>query len=148
MALIDLIKPECIKVPLVSTMKNDILRELIQVLKDAGKIDAVEAAFLDVRAREDKGSTGLADGIAIPHTKTTQVKNLTLAIGIAPQGVDFDSLDGKPSKVFFLMLAAPNEAGPHIEALSEIARVTISTTFVRLLSSARTVEEVVELFQG
>ena len=148
MALLDLIKPELIKVPLAGVEKNDILYEMIGVLRDAGKINDVEEAFRVVRAREDQGSTGLADGIAVPHAKTKLVDKLTMAIGISPGGVDFSSLDGKPSQIFFMMLAPPDQSGPHIEALSEIARITRSGSFVRLLSQARNAKEVAELFEG
>ena len=148
MALLDLIKADQIKVPLVSNTKNEILYELIQILVDAGVISDREEAFRVIRAREDQSSTGLADGIAVPHAKTALVDKLTMAIGIKPEGMDFSSLDGQPSKIFFLMLAAPDQSGPHIEALSEIARITRSSSFVRVLTSARSAEEVVELFEG
>jgi nitrogen PTS system EIIA component len=148
MAVLDLLQKDQIKVPIASTNKNDIIYELIQILIDAGIISDREEAFRVLRAREDQSSTGLADGIAVPHAKTALVDKLTLAIGISPEGVDFEALDGKPSKIFFLMLAAPDQSGPHIEALSEIARITRSSAFVRLLAEARSPEEVMELFEG
>ena len=147
MAFIDLIKKDVIKVPLESTEKNAILKELIDVLVNAGKISSADEVFAAVRAREDQCSTGLEAGIAVPHAKTTAVPSLTLALGIAPDGVDFEALDGKPSKVFFLMLAPPDKSGPHIEALSEIARMSQSASLMRLLTASRTPEEVLELFQ-
>ncbi len=148
MALLDLIKADQIKVPLAGNTKNEILYELVQILVDAGVISDKEEAFRQIRAREDQSSTGLADGIAVPHAKTSLVDKLTMAIGIKPEGVDFSSLDGQPSKIFFLMLAAPDQSGPHIEALSEIARITRSSAFVHLLAAAHSGEEVVELFEG
>ncbi|MBN1646987.1 MAG: PTS sugar transporter subunit IIA [Spirochaetales bacterium] len=148
MALLDLVMKDRIKVPLTSANKNDILYELVQILVDAGVISDREEAFRVVRKREDQSSTGLADGIAVPHAKTALVQKLTMAIGICPEGVDFDALDRNPSKIFFLMLAPPDQSGPHIEALSEIARITRSAAFVRVLASARNADEVVELFEG
>jgi len=147
MALIELIKENVVKVPLVSTKKNDIIRELVDILVAAGNVSDAEAAFQAVLTREDKGSTGLGEGVAVPHGKTTAVKNLTIAVGIAPGGVDFAALDNKPSQLFFLILAPPDQSGPQIEALAEIARLCRSKAFCRTLSEARNVREVVELFQ-
>ncbi len=147
MAIVDLITANVIRVPLKSKTKTEVIRELVDVLDKAGKISDTESVFKAVIARENMGSTGLEKGIAVPHAKTEKVKTLTLAIGIAPDGVDFDSLDGEPSKLFFLLLAQPNQSGPHIEALAEIARITRSQSFCRLLSNAATADEVVELFR-
>lgn len=147
MELVDLIKENIVKIPLASTSKDDILKELITILKDAGYINDVEETFRDVRKREDQGSTGLENGIAIPHAKTSTVKDMTLALGVKPSGVDFEALDGKPSKVFFLLLAPPDQSGPHIEALSEIAKLSRSRYFLETLSNAKNSKEVVELFK-
>jgi PTS system nitrogen regulatory IIA component len=147
MALIDLISPEVVKIPLRGETKPEIIRELLSVLVAAGRVSDSEAAYDALLAREALGSTGLESGIAVPHAKTNAVKDLTIAIGIAPGGVDFESIDGKPSRLFFLMLAPPDKSGPHIEALAEIARVTTSHAFCRLLISATSAEEVVEIFR-
>lgn len=148
MALIDLIKEEIIKTPLESNDKPEVLRELVQILIDAGEISDFDAVLKAVHEREDKLSTGLEDGVAIPHCKCSAVSTLKIAIGIAPQGIDFNSIDGKPSKLFFLMLASPNQAGPHVEALAEIAKLVRSKAFCRALISAENVQEIVELFRG
>ena len=146
MALLDLIQENVVRVPLKETSKYEVIRELVDILKDAEKISDPEPIYQAIQKREEQASTGLENGIAVPHAKTSSVEELTLAIGIAPQGIDFQALDGKPSKVFFLLLAPPDKSGPHIEALAEIARITQSGAFMRLLTSARTAEEVVELF--
>ncbi|MFP3958984.1 MAG: PTS sugar transporter subunit IIA [Spirochaetaceae bacterium] len=147
MALIDKIREEVVKVPLEGRNKPEILRELVQVLVDAGELDDVETAYRALLEREGRGSTGLEKGIAVPHAKCDAVGELTLAIGIAPQGVDFDAQDGNPSFLFFLMLAAPDKSGPHIEALSEIARLTRSDAFCRALKNAESAKDVVELIR-
>ena len=145
MALIDLIKPEIIRIPLKAKSKEGVIRELLELLKDTGQLKDFDSAYDALLAREAKGSTGLEDGIAVPHAKTDTVPSITLAIGIAPEGIDFQALDGKPSTLFFLMLAPPDQSGPHIEALSEIARLTQSKTFCRMLLRAENPEEVAEL---
>jgi len=123
MALIDLVTENIVKVPLKSRNKPDVLRELVQVLKDAGQIEDFDAVLKALQGREDKGSTGLGEGIAVPHCKTSAVSTLKLAIGIAPDGVDFDSPDGKPAKLLFLMVASPNLSGPHVEGTGTIKNV-------------------------
>jgi fructose-specific phosphotransferase system IIA component len=147
MALIDQIREDVVKVPLEGQNKPDILRELVQVLADAGDLTDTESAYRALLEREGRGSTGLEKGIAVPHAKTSAVEKLTIAIGIAPNGVDFDAQDGNPSKLFFLLLAAPDQSGPHIEALSEIARLTRSDAFCRSLANASSPKDVIELIQ-
>ena len=147
MALVDLISPEIVKVPLESTGKQEVLRELVQVLKDAGRIADAERALSAVNQRELLGSTGLELGIAVPHAKSDTVETLTLAIGVSPRGIDFGALDGKPSKLFFLMLAPPNQSGPHIQALADIAKLSRSRALCDALMSARSADEVVRLFR-
>jgi len=147
MALIDLISADVVKVPLAGKSKDEVVRELLGVLSSTGRIEDERKAYEAVLAREALGSTGLENGIAVPHAKTTAVKDLTLAIGIAPSGIDFQALDGKPSTLFFLILAPPDKSGPHIEALAEIARMTRSTAFCKTVAAARSAEEAVELFR-
>lgn len=148
MALIDLITEEVVKTPLVSTTKPEIIRELITILADAGKLRNAERVYDTVMTREDRGSTGLESGIAVPHCKTDDVDFITIAIGISPSGVEFDSLDGKPAQIFFLILAPPSQSGPHIEALSEIARLCRSQAFLRTLIASRDAKEILELIRG
>ncbi len=147
MSVVDLIDSKVVQVPLKARDKQGILRELIELLDRAGKIDNVEVAYSDILRRESLGSTGLERGIAIPHAKSQGVSSIALAIGTLPEGVDFDALDGNPSNLFFLILAPEDKAGLHVEALAEIARITQSPAFCRLLLAAESAEEVVELFQ-
>jgi fructose-specific phosphotransferase system IIA component len=146
--LIDLVREDIIKIPLESKSKPEVLRELVQILKDAGEIEDFDAVLKAVQDRESKLSTGLEDGIAVPHCKTAAVSRLKLAIGISPEGIDFNSLDGKPAKLFFLLLAAPNLSGPHVEALAEIAKLAQSKAFCRALTLAGGPKEVVDLIKG
>ena len=84
MALVDLIRPEVIKVPLVSSTKPEVIRELVEVLRDAGKISDVDLVYDALMKRESLGSTGLEQGIAVPHAKTPAFNSLTVALGISP----------------------------------------------------------------
>ena len=148
MALIDLVVEKIVKVPLESTDKPGVLRELVKVLSDAGEITDYDIALAAVQDREYKQSTGLTDGIAVPHAKTPAVTSLKLAIGISHDGIDFDSMDKQPSKLFFLLLASPGMSGPHVEALAEIAKLSRSKALCRALVNAEDAKEVVELLTG
>ncbi len=148
MALIDLVEEKIVKIPLVSQDKPDILRELVQILKDAGEIDDFDTVLKAVQDREDKQSTGLEQGIAVPHCKCSAVNSLKLAIGIAPEGIDFDSMDKQPTNLFFLLVASPELSGPHVEALAEIAKLARSKSFCKALVNAENSQEVVELLKG
>ncbi|HPE88527.1 MAG TPA: PTS sugar transporter subunit IIA [Spirochaetia bacterium] len=147
MALIDLIEESVVKVPLAAGGKDAAIRELVDTLVSAGKILDAETAYRAVLDREAKGSTGLEEGIAVPHGKTLAARELTIVIGVSPAGVEFGSMDGKPTRLFFLLLAPPDQAGPHIEALAEIARMSRSKAFCSSLAACRTPAEVVRLFK-
>ena len=148
MALVDMVVEKIIKTPLESKDKPDVLRELVQILKDAGEIDDFDTVLKDVQDREGNMSTGLEKGIAVPHAKTDSVSSLKLAVGVAPEGIDFDSMDREPSKLFFLLLAPPNQAGLHVDALAEIAKLAQSTSFCEALVRAESAQEVAELIKG
>jgi nitrogen PTS system EIIA component len=147
MALIDRITSKVIKVPLVESTKDGVIRELIELLVAAGKVKDFNRSYDAVLAREALASTGLENGIAVPHAKTTAVADLAVGIGISPKGVSFAALDGKPSYLFFMLLAPPDKSGPHIEALAEIARMTRSASLTRALRNATSSEEVMDLFK-
>ncbi len=148
MAFIDLVNEEIVKTPLESRDKPDVLRELVQILKDAGQIDDYDAVLTAVQEREEKMSTGLQEGIAVPHGKSDSVSGLKLAVGISPEGLDYDALDGEPSKLFFLLVAPPDQSGPHVAALSEIAKLALSKGLCKALIHAENAQEVVELIRG
>jgi fructose-specific phosphotransferase system IIA component len=145
MSLIDLISEDVIRVPLNSAGKNSVMEELLDVLVAAGSVTQKEKALDALLRRESQGSTGLESGIAVPHAKTDAVTTLTVAIGISVSGVEFQAADGGLSHIFFLMLAPPDQSGPHIEALSEIARLARSPAFLKALANATSAHEVLEL---
>ena len=148
MTLLDLVRSEIVRVPLVGRTKDEVIREMIKILVDAGRFSDMERVYQAILDREARGSTGLANGIAVPHAKVDVVSQLEMSIGISREGVDFEALDGKPSHLFFLILAPPGQSGPHIELLAEIARITRSQAFCRALVAAKSPQEVVELFKA
>ncbi len=147
MGFIDLLDKNLIRVPVKATKKIELIEELIQVLDKNGALKDREKALNDVLKREQMGSTGLEKGIAVPHSKTDAVEKMVMAIGIAPSGIDFNALDGNPSTLFFMILAPPDQSGPHIEVLADIARATKSAALCRLLVNAADADEVLELFE-
>jgi fructose-specific phosphotransferase system IIA component len=123
MKLTDYIRPESIKTDLEGEDKEEIIQELVEALAEGTHTCGADAIYDAVMSREREGSTGLEKGIAIPHAKCDEVERLQIAIGISEKGVDFDAQDGKPSHLFFLMIAPSNEAGPHVQAIARIVKM-------------------------
>ncbi|MBW3628731.1 MAG: PTS sugar transporter subunit IIA [Gemmatimonadetes bacterium] len=136
MLLTDLLTPERIKIPLVANDKDALLRELVGLVGDGGKGADPEQILTAVREREEVLSTGIGNGVAIPHGKTSSVDRLMLAAGVATDGVDFEALDGKPVQLFFLLVGPESAAGDHVKALSRISRLLQRDTFRTRLASA------------
>lgn len=121
MSLLDLVTEKVVQISLTAKDKNGVIEELIILLEKNGMITNRGLVFKDVLAREEQGSTGLEHGIAVPHGKTSGVTELTVAVGVSQEGVYFDSIDGKPAKLIFLVLSTPDQSGPHITMLKDIA---------------------------
>ena len=119
--------------------KEDIIRELVQLLVAAGAIKDKDVSRLVqiLLKRESLGSTGIGQGVAIPHGKCDFVKDLVAAFGVCPAGVSFDSLDGEPVYLFFLLVAPEDSAGPHLKALARISRLLKDKHFRDSLRNAK-----------
>ncbi len=146
MTLTDVLEKDLVKVPLQATTKNEIIEELVDVLVKARRLHNREEILAAVLAREALGSTGLADGVAVPHAKTAAVTSVSVVMGITPKPIDFDAQDGKGSQFFFLVLAPEKESSAYIEVLVSIARATSSPVMRRLLASARSSDDVMRFF--
>jgi len=145
MKIINLLTPERIMPDLHATNKRAVLEELSRTLvegPDRLTLPAIMEVLLD---RERLGSTGIGDNIAIPHGKLPQLSELRLSFGRSLKGVDFDSMDGKPSNLFFLLLAPVNSANLHLKALAKISRMLMSQTFRDNLMKAQGTEEIYHL---
>jgi mannitol/fructose-specific phosphotransferase system IIA component (Ntr-type) len=142
----DVLDKNLIKIPLDGETKSAVIEELVDVLVFHRPQLNREEILSAVLAREALGSTGLSDGVAIPHAKTAAVSTVSVVVGIARNPIDFDAQDSIGSQFFFLVVAPENEASAHIEVLASIARATSSAPFRRLLAASRTAEEVMELF--
>ena len=123
MKIMDFLKEKAVSADLKSTDKEGIIREMIDLLADAQAIKDKEKIIKILLEREALGSTGIGQGVAIPHGKSSTVKELVAAFGISHKGVDYDSLDGEPVYIFFLLIAPEDSAGPHLKALARISRL-------------------------
>lgn len=123
MLLTELLTADRIKVPLGSSTKHDVLRELVSLVA-AGQTPAVAAAILTaVLEREAVLSTGVGAGVAIPHGKTPVVDQLVMAAGVVRSPLEFDALDGEPVELFFMLVGPESASGAHVKALSRISRL-------------------------
>lgn len=141
MLLSELLTPDRVKIPLASTTKDDLLRELVDIVGQAARIRDRDDVLRAVREREEVLSTGIGNGVAIPHGKSAAVPDLILAAGVTGQGVDFEALDGKPVRLFFLLVGPEAAAGQHVKALSRISRLLRRDSFRTRLIAARSSEE-------
>ena len=125
MQIMDFLSKKAIITDLKSTKKEDIIKELVDVLIDSGEIEKrCRNKLIDaLMTRESLGSTAIGQGIAIPHAKSDCVDKLVAAFGLCKKGVDFDSLDGELAYIFFLLVAPQDSAGPHLKALARISRL-------------------------
>ena len=140
MTVIDVLVADIIKTPLTATDKPDVLRELVQILKDAGQIDDFDAVLDAIQTREDQMSTGLLDGIAVPHGRTDAVDELVCAVGLRPAGVDFGAQDGEPTRVFVLVLTPPGGADPYLQFVASLMGA-LETAGTQALLQADTPEQ-------
>lgn len=136
-----------IKIALETTEKEDVLKELVDVLAEVHDIGDKKGIIKALIERENLGSTGIGQGIAIPHGKTDRVSDLVAVLGISEKGVNFESLDGELVYIFFLLVAPKDTAGPHLKALAQISRLLRDTYFCDLLKRCKTADEVYELIR-
>ena len=143
----DLLVKDVMIMDLQATDKKGAIDEMVQKMYDGGRISDIETYKEGILKREAQTSTGLGDGIAMPHAKNSAVKEATVLFAKSNKGVDYDALDGQPTYLFF-MIAAPEGANDtHLQALAALSRLLIDPEFVATLKDAKTPEEVQTLFQ-
>jgi len=138
MRIMDFLDKKAVTVSLQGKDKKAVLEEMVDLLLKSGAMSPKEKnGILKVlMEREELGSTGIGQGIGIPHGKSTSVKELVAALGIAKTGVDFESLDGEPVFIFFLLIAPAESAGPHLKALARISKLLKDKYFRDMLRNA------------
>ncbi|MBC2850736.1 PTS sugar transporter subunit IIA [Cetobacterium sp. 8H] len=135
----------CIKLNLKSKNKADVIDELVDVLYANGRLNNKEEFKKTILKREEQSSTGLEEGIAIPHGKSESVKIPTVAFGLSKDGIDYDSLDGEPSKLFFMIAAPANATDSHIETLSQLSSLLLDDDIREQLLQVKTEQEVLDI---
>ena len=136
MKILDVLQPEAILPELKSRTKKEVLEELVAPVARLAKVDSGELVRV-LLERERLGSTGIGGGIGIPHGKLKNLDHLMIGFGLSRKGVDFESLDGQPTRIFFLLVTPENSTGLHLKLLARISRILKNEPFKeRLLQAA------------
>jgi PTS system fructose-specific IIA component/PTS system nitrogen regulatory IIA component len=145
----DFVATDAVRSHVHAATKEGVIREMAQSLVDAGKIAPgdLEGIVKAIMKREDLGSTGIGRGVAVPHTKHPSVSKLVGTVAVSQQGIDFQSLDGEPVQLFFLLVSPPDRPGDHLRALESISRQLRDESFCKLLKSAKGPVEIQHLLE-
>jgi PTS system fructose-specific IIC component len=147
MRLTDVLRKELIKIPLDGSTKNECIQELIDCLTENNTIKSKELIFKAVLDRETIMTTGVGNGIAIPHCKHEQSPEFAVCLGVHSKGIDFESIDKKPVKIIFLLVGPENNPSLHIKLLSRISRLMSNEDLRHQLLLARKSEEALQLIE-
>ena len=147
MKIMDFLCPEAITVDLASQDKKSAITELVELLYKSKKIKKPAEVIEAVLEREKLGSTGIGQGVAIPHGKTDTVSDQIGALGISQKGVEFNSLDGEPVYLIFLLIGPAEVAGQHLKALARISRLFKDKFFRQALHESKSVQEVIKIIE-
>ncbi|OKQ17720.1 fructose-specific PTS transporter subunit EIIC [Vibrio antiquarius] len=145
MDITNLIELETICLDLKAQTKDEALKELVEMLEAAGKLNSQSQFLADIWKREEIGNTGFDDGIAIPHAKSDAVAQPAVAVGISRNGIDYGAEDGELSDVFFMLASPDGDDHHHIEVLAQISTKIIEDGFVEKLKLAQSREEALEM---
>ena len=147
MRLSEILKSQNIKVPLEAKNKSEAISELVHLLAGNKELTNPKAVLDSVLDRESTRTTGIGNGLAIPHGKCTGTEQLIMAIGKAKTPIDFQSIDGRPVTMIWLLTSPPDKTGPHIHALARISRLMTIDKFRQSLAAATTGQEVYEIIK-
>src|SRR3954453_5528678 len=142
MRLTEILKPTDIKIPLEATTKTDAIAELVQLLGANGQITDPKKVLESVLDREATRTTGIGNGLAIPHGKCAGTDHLVMAIGRPGTPIDFQAIDGRPVNLIWLLSSPPDKTGPHIHALARISRLMTIDKFRQSLAEAKSAQEI------
>lgn len=145
MNLVDVFKTENIKIPLQKNTKPEVIKELVAVLSQNNAITNSEGIIQAVFDREEIMTTGVGNGVAIPHCKHEDSRNFAIALGVHPTGIDFDSIDKKPARIIFLLVGPEDQPGTHIKLLSRISRIISKDEVREKVLASKTPTEVFNL---
>ena len=138
MRIAEFLSPEAVVADIQARDKQEVLRELSAALARTHASLKGERLVEVLREREKLGSTGIGEGVAIPHGKLPGLTQLVAAFGVSRAGVDFEAIDGKPTHLFFALVAPENSAGVHLKALARISRLFKNPRFRAAILEAKT----------
>ncbi|MYL38429.1 PTS fructose transporter subunit IIABC [Halobacillus litoralis] len=144
MRITDLLTEETIVLNMSASSKPEAIDELVGKLDEAGRLNDRDGFKKAIEDREGQSTTGIGDGIAIPHAKTSAVQNPAIAFGRSQDGLDYESLDGQPTHLFFMIAASEGANNTHLETLSRLSSFLMDTKFREQLEAAQTKEEIIE----
>jgi fructose-specific phosphotransferase system IIA component len=142
MRLTEILKVQNIKVPLESKTKTEAIKELVDLLAANGEITDAKKVLDSVLEREATRTTGIGNGLAIPHGKCAGATDVVMAIGKASAPIDFQAIDGRPVNSIWLLASPPDKTGPHIRALASISRLMQIDKFRQTLAQATTAQQI------
>ncbi len=149
MKLCDFVVPDAIIPDLTASTKEEAIRAMVASLTESGSIpaDQSESIAAAILKREELGSTGIGNGVAVPHSKHPSIDKLVATVALAKNGVDFASLDGEPVYILFLLVSPPDRPGDHLRGLENISRHLRNQNFCKFLRQSKTREDIVELLR-
>src|SRR6476660_3613851 len=147
MRLTEILKPQNIKLPLEATTKAEAIGELVTLLAGNAEVSDAKKVLDAVLEREGTRTTGIGNGLAIPHGKCTGTDHLVMAVGKAATPIDFQAIDGRPVTWIWLLTSPPDKTGPHIHALARISRLMTIDSFRQTLATAKTPQDVFDIIQ-
>jgi fructose-specific phosphotransferase system IIA component len=148
MYLSELLNEQSILLDLQARDKESCIKELVQLLERAHHIHTKGEILSKVLQRESMMSTGIGNGVAIPHGKTRQLDRLVAACGVARAGIDFDAMDGEPARLFILLVSPENLRGPHVKALANVSRLLKEESVRASLEKCASAREFLEVLQS
>jgi PTS system nitrogen regulatory IIA component len=148
MKLIDILDESAIVADLMASTKTEALETLVEAMTNANPALSKDDLLHVLLEREELGSTGIGDGIAIPHGKSQELTEIISGFGLSKQGIEFDSLDGKPAHLFFLLVAPENSVGTHLKMLARISRMLKNVEFRQKLIEANSQQEIYQIIEA
>jgi len=148
MTVTEILDPQCVLVPLVAGTKREAIDALVDALASTGRVSDAAAVKKSVWDREQQRSTGIGEGLAIPHGKTAAAHGLCMAVGRLSQPIEYDSIDRKPVRLVVLLVSPPERTSDHIQALGRISRLMTNPAFREQVYSAAGPAELLELFRA
>lgn len=145
MRLLEFLNEKLIKTPLEGYDKEEVLAEMIEILVRQDQIEDRNEALDALLDREDKGSTGIGEGLAIPHNRIDSIDEVAIALGVSPDGIEFDAIDGEPVHIVFMVIGSKEDVGLYMNILAEIAKLMQQPGIFGKLMTSGSSEEVYQI---